>query len=50
MNNGSWKYKNMDTMNNVMLTYIKLIDVPLFLLYVVICIETPSIVVVDPEE
>jgi len=33
INNGSYKYKNVDTIDNVMLTYswIKSIDVPLFI-------------------
>ena len=42
--NGSCKYKNLDTIVNVMLTYslIKLINVPLCILYVVVCIQTST--------
>jgi len=40
ISNDSYKYKNLVTIVNVMLTYswIKLLDVPLYILYVVVCI------------
>jgi hypothetical protein len=44
-NSGSHEDKNGDIIDNIMLTYswIKLTDVPLFILKVVICIGTSSI-------
>jgi hypothetical protein len=50
--NGSYRYKNVDTIHKVMLTYsrIKFVDVPLFILFVVTCIETCSIEVFNPNE
>ena len=44
-NSGSHKDKNVDLNDNAMLPYawIKLTDLSLFILYVVICIETSSV-------
>jgi len=51
LRNGSYKYENLDAIVNVMLTYswIKLIDVPLCILYVVVCIQTSGVEVYDPK-
>jgi len=45
------EYKNVDAIDNVMLTYsgIKFTDVLLFILYVVICIEILGIEVFQPK-
>jgi hypothetical protein len=42
---GSYKYKNVGTVDDVMLTcsLIKLIDVPLCISHVVVCIQTSSV-------
>ena len=46
------KIKNVDTTDNVMLTcsLVKFIDVPLFTLYVIICIERSSIELFNPKK
>jgi len=51
ISNDSYKYKNLVTIVNVMLTYswIKLLDVPLCTLYMVVCIKTSSVEVYDPK-
>jgi hypothetical protein len=45
INSGIHNYKNVDTIDKVMLKYssIKFTDVPLFVWYLVICIEASSI-------
>jgi hypothetical protein len=51
VNNGSYSYKDVDAIANVMLTYsrIKFTAVSLFVLYVVTCIQTCSIEVFTPQ-
>ena len=51
ISNDNYKYKNFVAIVNVMLTYswIKLLDVPLCILYVVVCIQTSSVEVYDPK-
>jgi hypothetical protein len=51
-NNGSYKYKKVNTIHNVTLTYscIKVTDVPMFILHVVICTETSRTEVYDPKK
>lgn len=46
----SYKYKNVDTMNGMMLTHscLNFIDMPLFALYVFVCIQICSIEVFHP--
>jgi hypothetical protein len=51
MHHGSYKYNDVDTVDIVMLIYcwIKFIDVPQFILYVVICTQASSIQVLNPK-
>jgi hypothetical protein len=50
ISNGSYKYNNLDTVDNLILTYswIKFVDMPLFMLYVELCIHPSSIKVFNP--
>jgi len=50
INNGSYKYNNLDTVDNLTLTYswIKFFDMPLFMLYNELCIQLSNIKVFNP--
>jgi len=50
INNCSYKYNNLDTLDNLTLTYscIKFIEMPLFMLYMELCLQPSSIKIFDP--